>query len=265
MRRARILLVDDSRVNRKLMAAVLEADGYRVDEAGSGREALEGVRLLSYDLVLMDLQMADMDGVAATVAIRALGGRRGEVPIVAISGDVESDIADRCLAAGMNEHLAKPITPGRLQQTVERWTKSKIDADVAAGAAAGGTATGLGGLAAHLSGAALVPVIDDFVAGAARRMTEIEQELGAGNLRRVRAIAHDLSGTAANLGLENLGQVARSVEIACTDGGADAVRNLLPGTRAAMEKAFALLATHRHEVERSTVPDLRGAAAGSRR
>ena len=111
MRRARILLVDDNRVNRKLLAAILEADGHRVDEAGSGREAVDGCRLLPYDLVLMDIQMADMDGLAAATEIRALGGRQGGVPIVAISGDVEGDIVERCLAAGMNGHLPKPVSP----------------------------------------------------------------------------------------------------------------------------------------------------------
>ncbi|MBM3547821.1 MAG: response regulator [Alphaproteobacteria bacterium] len=244
MRRVRILLVDDNRVNRKLLAAVLEADGYRVDEAGSGREAVEGVRLLPYDLVLMDIQMADMDGVAATTAIRALGGRRGEVPIVAITGDIEGDVAERCRRAGMNEHLAKPVSPSALQQAVARWAKAEGQ-PASAGGSGGEVASGLGGLAAHLAGAALLPVIDDFTAGAEIRVAEIERQAAAGDLARVRPIAHDLSGTAANLGLTALSQVARSIETACIEAKIDTVRRLLPETRTVLEFALRQLATER--------------------
>src|SRR5262249_12119709 len=157
-------------------------------------------------------------------------GRRGEVPIVAISGEVDDDVGERCRKAGMNEHLAKPVSPSALQLAVARWVKAEAHPSQPAGTdlpASGG----LGGLAAHLAGAALVPVIDDFTAGARIRMAEIERQAGAGDLTRVRAVAHDLSGTAANLGLAELSRVARAVETACIEAKADAVRGLLPETR----------------------------------
>lgn len=247
MRRARILLVDDNRVNRKLMAAVLEADGYRVEEAGSGREALEGVRLLPYDLVLMDLQMSDMDGFAATAAIRALGGKAGTVPILAVSGDVEDDVVERCLAAGMNGHLAKPVSPTMLQQVVERWVKQPggEPASLADAAPTAATAVRLGGLASDLSGAALVPIIDDFIAGSTRRMDEIERLAFGGDLSALRRVAHDLSGSAANLGLMEMSRAARAIEVACSEALPDAARRLVPETRATLDRTVAFLATQR--------------------
>ncbi len=250
MRRARILLVDDNKVNRKLLAAVLEADGYRVEEAGSGREAVEGVRLLSYDLVLMDVQMPDMDGVEATAAIRSLGGRRADVPIVAISGDIGDDIAERCRAAGMNDHLGKPVNPETLQRVVAQWTRPAGEGGQARPAAPGsGSGQGetplLGGLAAHLSGAALLPIIDEFSEGAAARVAEIERDASAGDLDRVRRIAHDLSGSAANLGLTGLSRLARSIEIASSESDVATVRRLVAAVPDLLRQVLADLARTR--------------------
>ena len=249
MRRARILLVDDNKVNRKLLAAVLEADGYRVEEAGSGREALEGVRLLSYDLVLMDVQMPDMDGVEATAAIRSLGGRRAEVPIVAISGDIGDGIAERCRAAGMNGHLAKPVNPETLQRVVEQWvgpgSGSRQGPSSAADDRAASDEAPLGGLAAHLSGAALLPVIDEFSEGAAARVAQIESAVTAGDLGRVRRIAHDLSGSAANLGIMGLSRMAQSIEIACSESDTGAATRLVAAMPAVLRHVLAELATKR--------------------
>jgi CheY-like chemotaxis protein len=252
MRRARILLVDDNRVNRKLLAAVLEADGHRVDEAGSGREAVEGCRLLPYDLVLMDIQMADMDGLAAAAAIRALGGRQGEVPIVAISGDVENDVEERCLAAGMNGHLPKPVSPAMLTDAVARWARTRTLAP-SAGASGPVAATDarLGGLAADLSNETLAPIVDEFISGSTLRMVDIERAAAAGDLSRLRGIAHDLSGSAANLGFMDLSRIARSVESACIDAAAESVRRLVPETRAALQQVLATLAARRQSLELS--------------
>lgn len=247
MRRARILLVDDNKVNRKLLAAVLEAEGYRVEEARSGREAVEGVRLLTYDLVLMDVQMPDMDGVEATAAIRSLGGRRAEVPIVAISGDVGDDVTERCRAAGMNDHLAKPVNPDTLQRVVELWTRRGSDGRHSSPAAAGAAPVEapLGGLAAHLSGAALLPVIDEFSEGSAVRMSEVERAVSAGDLALARRIAHDLSGSAANLGFMGLSRLARSIEIACTESDARTATRLVTAMPGVLRQVLAELATKR--------------------
>lgn len=255
MRRAKILLVDDNRVNRKLLAAVLEADGHRVDEAGSGREAVEGVRLFPYDLVLMVIQMADMDGMAAAAAIRALGGRRGETPIVAISGDVGADVEDRCRRAGVNEHLAKPVSPVALQQVVERWINPaapSVSSDRLA--PDGATPFRLGGLGAHLAGAALAGVVDEFTAGSSARMDDIERQTAAGEMLRVRALAHDLSGTAANLGLVELSRVAKLLEATCIGSDAGGVGLLLPKVRAALEHSLQLLAAERQRAAKTGDP-----------
>jgi len=107
-------------VNRKFLQLVLESAGYRVRAVADGASAVEVVAQGGCALVLMDLHMPGMDGVAATRAIRALPGARGALPIVALTADAYSESRDRVLAAGMDEFLAKPVRPQEIEATVRR-------------------------------------------------------------------------------------------------------------------------------------------------
>jgi CheY-like chemotaxis protein len=113
----RILLVEDEPVNREVASALLESAGLAVDIAVDGREAVEKVAPGIYDLILMDIQMPGMDGLEATRRIRAMPGL-GEVPIVAVTANIFAEDKADCLAAGMNDFLAKPSPPGLLFSTV---------------------------------------------------------------------------------------------------------------------------------------------------
>ncbi len=120
----RVLVVDDQPLNRKVAQALLEARGYAVDLAENGRSAVEFLRSHPCDAVIMDLQMPEMDGLAATRAIRGDLGLE-ELPIIALT--TESAEADRkaCLDAGMNDHLAKPIDDRPLSRALERWIRPR--------------------------------------------------------------------------------------------------------------------------------------------
>ncbi|MGB4063432.1 MAG: response regulator [Azonexus sp.] len=113
----RILLVEDEPVNREVATALLESAGLVVDVAGDGREAVQKVAPGIYDLILMDIQMPGMDGLEATRQIRAMPGL-GEVPIIAVTANIFAEDKANCLAAGMNDFLAKPSPPGLLFSTV---------------------------------------------------------------------------------------------------------------------------------------------------
>ena len=117
----RILLAEDNAVNQKVATKLLERLGYRVDGASNGREAVEAIVRRPYDLVLMDCQMPELDGYAATVEIRALDGERCRIPIIALTaGAMESD-RQRCLEVGMNDFIAKPIDRAELEEVLRRW------------------------------------------------------------------------------------------------------------------------------------------------
>jgi PAS domain S-box-containing protein len=105
----RVLLVEDNRTNQKLVEALLGELGYAIDTAENGEEAVKAVSEKGYDLVLMDVQMPVMDGLQAAARIRALGGEKSEVPIIAITAHVRAEDVARCKAAGMQAHVGKPI------------------------------------------------------------------------------------------------------------------------------------------------------------
>ena len=116
----RILVAEDNDVNQILISAVLTRMGHLVHMVANGHLAVEAVRRGDYDLVLMDLQMPGMDGMEATQAIRALGGARAELPIIAMTANAFEEDRQACLAAGMDDYVAKPIDVAHLAQAIAR-------------------------------------------------------------------------------------------------------------------------------------------------
>jgi len=117
----RVLLVEDNAVNQMLAVRMLEKRGYHVTRAENGREALEALKKDSFELVLMDLQMPGMDGLEATAAIR--NGERGSgrhLPIIAMTAHAMKGDEERCLAAGMDGYVSKPIAAKELVEAIER-------------------------------------------------------------------------------------------------------------------------------------------------
>jgi len=117
----RILLVDDAAANRELVTIILSSLGLEVEAATNGVEAVTAVRRGGFDLVLMDVHMPEMDGLAATREIRRGEGAGRRLPIIALTANVQSEQIERCLAAGMDDHLSKPIQVGELAEAIRRW------------------------------------------------------------------------------------------------------------------------------------------------
>jgi two-component system sensor histidine kinase/response regulator len=121
---ARVLLVEDNAINREFASELLRGEGVLVDEAVNGRQAIDMVQVGSYDAVLMDIQMPLMDGLEAARRIRALAGERfAALPIIAMTALAMAHDAAQSLAAGMNDHVTKPIAPERLLATLARWVQ----------------------------------------------------------------------------------------------------------------------------------------------
>jgi len=120
---ARILVVEDNRTNQAVALAILQKLGHRADAVADGREAIKALQATPYDLVLMDCQMPEMDGYEATAVIRSPDSAvlNHEVPIIAITAHVLREEQKRCLAAGMNDYLAKPIYPDAVAALLEKW------------------------------------------------------------------------------------------------------------------------------------------------
>jgi signal transduction histidine kinase len=120
---ARILIVDDHPINLEIGAALLTLVGCEVDLAENGKQAVEKATAGHYDIILMDIHMPQMDGLQATRAIKALPGDRGKAPIIAMSADALPRQVERCYAAGMVDHIAKPIQREVLYAKIERWLR----------------------------------------------------------------------------------------------------------------------------------------------
>jgi CheY-like chemotaxis protein len=122
-RTLRVLVADDQPVNCKVAARMLEKQGHSVHSVPDGREAVAAVLKMPFDLVLMDVQMPEMNGFEATAAIRAAEQERGgRIPIIALTAHAMKGDMERCLEAGMDAYVSKPISPTKLFEAIERLT-----------------------------------------------------------------------------------------------------------------------------------------------
>ena len=122
----RVLVAEDNVVNQKVAMRMLEKLGLRVDVAANGREAVEMVKMLPYDLVFMDCHMPEMDGYEAVAAIRRRESGDSHTPVVAMTADAMEGYREQCLAAGMDDFITKPVKMDALVQTIKKWVPAKV-------------------------------------------------------------------------------------------------------------------------------------------
>jgi two-component system sensor histidine kinase/response regulator len=121
-----ILLAEDNPLNQKFAVTLLKKAGYPVDAVGNGRLAVEALKRTAYNLILMDVQMPEMNGFEATKAIRKREGESRHTPIIAMTAHAMKGDRERCLQAGMDDYIPKPIEPQVLFDTIERWAISRV-------------------------------------------------------------------------------------------------------------------------------------------
>jgi len=118
----RVLVAEDNITNQQVALGILRKLGVRAEAVANGQEAIEALRQIPYDLVFMDVQMPEMDGFDATRAVRATSGiLRPSVPIIAMTAHAMLGDREKCLEAGMNDYIAKPITPAAVSRTIDEW------------------------------------------------------------------------------------------------------------------------------------------------
>jgi PAS domain S-box-containing protein len=204
LNRGKILLVDDLQTNREIVGAYLEDGGYDVVPIGSGAEAISRLRKEKFDLVLMDIQMPDMDGVTAARAIREMGSPVRDIPILAMTGNVLPQQIQAFIKAGMNDHVGKPIERASLYSKLWRWLPrtGSSDQPLAPGSP-------------HFNRNKLDDLIGRLgVAKVERTLVTFEKELRRcfkSDLARSRREAHDLINTAGVLGFETLLERVRAL------------------------------------------------------
>jgi signal transduction histidine kinase/DNA-binding response OmpR family regulator len=227
-RGARVLVVEDNEINQEVALELLHSVGLATDTAADGVEAVERVRTQDYALVLMDVQMPRMDGLAATRAIRALPGREA-LPVLAMTADAFDDDRRQCLEAGMNDLVSKPVDPHALFAQLLRWLPPTGEAAEPAAPAEGrrrrrepATAGDVAlrqalsaipgvdvGAGLHVLGDRLstyASLLARFVAGHGEDGERIRELVEVGDAAEARRVVHSLKGVSATLGLQTVRQ-----------------------------------------------------------
>ncbi|TAN56161.1 MAG: response regulator, partial [Magnetospirillum sp.] len=237
-RRLRILVAEDNPVNQQVALGLLRKFGHSVDVVADGAEAVEAVRLLPYDLVLMDVQMPEMDGLEATRAIRALPIPAAHIPIVAMTANAMRGDDQRCLDSGMNGYISKPIDRRKLMEVLAGY--SGAEGTKAAAAVApppkppGIDFTVLDLLKDDLEAETVITILDKFMDDATSRLAESRAAQARGDMERIRREAHTIKGAASSLGLTAIRDACISLEYAAraAQGVAEAVAALAEAVEA---------------------------------
>jgi PAS domain S-box-containing protein len=246
----RIILAEDNAVNQKVALKMLERLGYRADVAANGLEVLDALRRQRYDVVLLDVQMPEMDGFEAARRIKETWSGRGAPRVIGMTALAMKGDRERCLDAGMDDYISKPIRPEDLQRALER------SAPLAPAAAAGPPD-------------AAVPVVDvealarlrelqepgepDFVTELIdhlleempERLERLGELVAAGDAHGAERLAHSMKGSCANLGAMATSRLCQAIELKARQGSLDGVAALLDELRREFARAVPVLSAER--------------------
>jgi PAS domain S-box-containing protein len=240
--RGRVLIAEDGEANQLVAAAILRKAGYAVDLARDGEEALGAARTAAYDLVLMDVRMPRMDGLAATAAIRGLEGPAGRVPIIAMTAAAMPDEVARCLEAGMDAHVAKPMDLTALLAAVSDMLENRprrSRAAVEEPNPAGPTLidhTTLQELRAAVGPGRLPRLIGVFADETRARVARLT---ATDDISVIEEEAHGLKSAAGTFGAAALRSIASSLEEACVARDLPRVSELCRSLPNLVEKSLA--------------------------
>jgi two-component system, sensor histidine kinase and response regulator len=237
----RVLVAEDNEVNRLLATRVFEKLGHRVTVVSNGREALSTVQAGQFDLIAMDVQMPEMDGLDATRAIRVSERASGShIPIIAMTAHAMKGDADRCLEAGMDAYTSKPIRLTELERAIAKATSPPKSPNVPPS-----TEDQVGG---RINSAALLAGVEGdrqllremvrvFLTDYPQRLAEIKEALDRGDAVAAERAAHTLKGAVGNFAAEKAIAAAQEIETMAKRGDLDGARKVC----ATLESELALL------------------------
>ena len=221
--RGHILVVEDNATNQMVAVGLLEALGYSADVAANGLEALEALDRAEYAAVLMDCQMPEMDGYTATRHIRQRpGGSR--IPVIAMTAGAIAGDRDRCIDAGMDDYVTKPVKPDELEAALGRWAsvprgagnggaaRRDVEEESPAGAAIDADRLDMLQRIGPADGSLLAGLIDTFITQAPENLANVAAAVSAGDAASLHQAAHRLKGSAANMGVVGVAAICAKLE-----------------------------------------------------
>ena len=222
---AKVLVVDDNAVNLKVAVGLLNIYKVHVDTASSGMRAVEMVREKDYDLIFMDHMMPEMDGIDTTMAIRGMGKKYKDLPIIALTANAVGGVKEMFKAEGLDDFLAKPIEISKLNAILKKWipedmqrirTKTTVAQTPCLEVPGLNTRKGLinsGGIPNEYR-----EILAIYVADSKKRLEELPKYNKEGNLRAFAICAHALKSASANVGADEASIMAAKLEAACKNG-----------------------------------------------
>jgi PAS domain S-box-containing protein len=242
----RILVVEDNPVNQMVAVGMLSALGHDATTADDGLAALALLGRESFDAVLMDVQMPRMDGYAATREIRVRGGDGPRLPVIAMTAAAVEGERERCLAAGMDDFLTKPVDLAALTAVLDTWLpmESSVPPPAPARRTAAVPAPNTAGLDLDRidelrdldpgDTTYLDRAIGNFVANSPTTLATIREACAAGDAQTLRQVSHKLAGGALNLGITAAGRIAQQIELVADTGSTAAAAELVEQLDAAL-------------------------------
>ena len=255
---AQVLVAEDNMTNQFVARLMLRNLGCSVDFAADGAEAVRMVNAGTYDIVFMDCEMPVMDGFEATATIRDRGDAKAQLPIVAVTAQAMQGDRERCLRAGMNDYISKPVQPEAFAAALKRWLPAAESFEPkarTAGSQAGGSDSPappppkaaldplviarLRQLADATDPALLGDIFGSFVDEARARIAELAKLAGAGDADALRKVAHAIKGACSNIGAQRMTPLAQAIEASAGAGSADGCVRLVGELRAEFERVCA--------------------------
>jgi CheY-like chemotaxis protein len=206
----RVLVVDDNHANNQVARHMLEKFGCRVELASDGSQAVALHGAAPYDLILMDCQMPGLDGYQASAMIRAAEGETGRTPIIACTTSALPDERKKCIEAGMDDLIAKPVRPQILQEMLSRWLQPEAPD-------AGGQTDELESMR-DLFGTSFAELAALYRNDVPKRLEALLAACAAGDAEQMAKVAHSLSGSCASIGATHLATLCQALEVRAKAG-----------------------------------------------
>jgi len=236
-RTLRVLLVEDNPINQEVAGAILRKRGHDITVANTGREAVDAVARQTYDVVLMDVQMPEMDGFEATQRIRATSAGAG-LRIIALTAHALAGERERCLAQGMSSYLAKPFRPHELVGAVEGF-EDPSSSSAEDPTPASRTPVDFDAFRRTMRDAgaeqAVDGILEKFVSAAPGRLATLTAAVNAMDAAGIARSAHALQSPAGAIGALRLVDLLRELEQAAAEGALDRATTHLEGVRVETE------------------------------
>ena len=236
-RRGRVLVVEDSAPNQVVALGILDYLGYRADVAANGREALEALGRSDYAAVLMDCHMPEMDGYSATVEIRRREGSSRHTPIIAMTAAVVEGDRQRCLAAGMDDYIAKPVRPEAIDAVLARWVDETQSDEGGADGVVDPERLDMVRRLGSSGDKLLAVMVETFLAEAPATIAAVDEAVSRGDGPGLRHSAHRLRGGAATLGATRVAERCAELEELGRAGRLETAAELLGGLHQEFDRA----------------------------